>query len=72
MTTPTRKPRKKMDTPKKQINIRASELTLGQLAELMHWLDANQTEVFTLAIDRMYQQERLYRQSNIQEDVSKL
>jgi len=42
---------------KKLIALRASDLTIRQLEELAQWLGMNQTELLTLAIDRLYQSE---------------
>lgn len=44
-----------MSPKKKLIAIRASDMTLKQLDELGQALGMNQTEILTLAIDRLYQ-----------------
>lgn len=46
-----------MSPKKKLIALRASDLTIRQLEELAQWLGMNQTELLTLAIDRLYQSE---------------
>ena len=42
---------------KKLIAIRASDLTLRQITELQERLGVSQTELVTLAIDRLYREE---------------
>lgn len=42
---------------KKQINIRASDLTLKQLEELMKRWGTSQTETLTVIIDRAHREE---------------
>lgn len=42
---------------KEQINIRASTLTLQQLAKLMEWYGTSKTETLTVIIDRVYREE---------------
>jgi hypothetical protein len=44
-------------TPKKQLNFRASTLTWDQLRQLQEWWGANQNEVITVAVDRVYREE---------------
>lgn len=44
-------------TAKKLIAIRASELTIRQMEALKAVLGMNQSEVLTLAVDRLYQVE---------------
>ena len=54
-------------TAKKLIGIRASDLTVRQIMELTEALGMNQTEVITLAVDRLYQSE-IARSGSREED----
>lgn len=43
-------------SPKKQVNIRASRLTIKQIEFLTERLGMTRTEILTLAIDRLYRE----------------
>ena len=47
---------------KQQLNIRASQLTIDQLAELCQWWNTNRTETITVAVDRVYRAEQEQRE----------
>ena len=51
--------------PKLQTNIRLSQDTRCQIAELARWLNINNPEVVALAIDRAFQHENEYRQEKL-------
>ena len=60
---------------KQQVNIRASDLTISQLEDLMRWWGASQTEALTVAIDRIHRQEaekRVETSDSDLEDIAKL
>lgn len=48
-------------TVRRQVNLRLSDLTRGQLAELCRQLAASEATIVTVAIDRMYQIEIINR-----------
>lgn len=50
-------------TPKRQVNIRASDLTRRQLEQLTEWWGCNRTEAVTVAVDRAYREELDRRQA---------
>lgn len=44
---------------KQQINFRASDLTIRQLAQLQNLTGMSQTELISTAVDRMYREEKM-------------
>jgi hypothetical protein len=51
-------------TPKRQLNFRVSALTSEQLEQLQGWWGANQSEVITVCVDRVYREE-VAKQSDV-------
>ena len=54
---------------KQQINFRASGLTTTQINELIEWWGVNQSEVITVAVDRIHKQESDKRMEAMLNDI---